>query len=201
MFLRGLPMNNPKRMLNYFLLSILAMCLLSPLACKSTEEKKATTTLYFEPPGRLIEDYSGMFQTDQVNWAWTQIGFKFSNYESLSLSPFHLFIDEEDQGLAQKMDEGLLEWFNQAGMTPSEGGTIICEGAIVEAKLERSFLKKINLFDEDKRDFMLEVEVVIKETATNTTVCKIRHGAIAAEISLLQERILAGITSFFSVHQ
>ena len=86
-------------------------------------------------------------------------------------------------------------------MTLSENGTIICEGAIVEAKLERSFLKKLNLFDEDKRDFMMEVEVVIKETATNTTVCKIRHGVVATEIALLPELILAGITSYFSVYR
>jgi len=194
-------MNTRKCTCNYFLLIILGICLLSPAACKSTEEKKKTNTLYFEPPGSLIEDYAGMFQTDQVNWAWTQIGFKFSNYQSLFLKPFHLFIDKKDQGLASNFDQGLLDWFNETGMTLSESGTIVCEGAIVEAKLEKGFLEKINLFDEDKRDFMLEVEVVIKETATNTTVCKIRHGAIAADIPLLQERILAGITSYFSVYQ
>ena len=202
MLLRGLPMNNHTCTLNYFLFIILGMCLLCPAGCKSTEEMKTTTTLYFEPPRRLIEDYAGMFQTDQVNWAWSQIGFKFSNYQSLSLKPVHLIIDnKKGQGLASAFDQGFLDWFNETGVTLSERGTIFCEGAIVEAKLEKGFFEKINLFDEDKRDFMMEVEVVIKETGTNTTVCKIRHGAIAAEIPMLQERILAGITSYFSVYE
>ena len=193
-------MNTRKRTVTYSLFIILSLCLLCTTACKSTGETE-TDALYFEPPDRLIDDYAGMFQTDEVNWAWTQIGFKFSNYQSLSLQPFRLFIDVPDQGLAQKLDQGLIDWFNEAGITLSDSGTIICEGAIVEAKLQRGFFAKLNMFDEDKRDFLLEVEVVIKETATNTTICKIRHGALAAEVDLLHERVLAGITSCFSIYK
>jgi len=179
---------------------MLSLCLLFTAACKSTGDAE-NDTLYFEPPDRLIDDYAGMIQTDAVNWAWTQIGFRFSNYQSLSLQPFHLFIHVGDQGLAQKLDQGLLAWFEQAGITLSDRGDIVCEGAIVEAKLERGFFKKLNLFAEDKRDFLLEVEVVIKETATNNTICKIRHGALAADVALLQERILSAITSYFTVYK
>ena len=190
-----------KRRNNYFLFILLGLCFLCTAGCKNTGEKKTTSTLYFDPPDRLISDYAGMFQTDQVNWAWTQIGFRFSNYQSISLQPFQLFIVGKDQGLARKLDQGLLDWFNEVGITISDSGTIICEGAIVEAKLEKGFFENLNVFDEDKRDFMLEVEVVIKETATNTTICKIRHGAMAADIAVLKERVLAGITSYFRVYQ
>jgi hypothetical protein len=193
-------MNTLKRTVNCSLFIILSLCCLSSTACKSTGEAE-TNTLYFEPPERLIDDYAGMFQTDEVNWAWNQIGFRFSNYQSLSLKPFHLFIHVPDKGLAHELDQGLLAWFKEAGITLSDSGTIVCEGAIVEAKLEKGFFEKLNLFAEDKRDFLLEVEVVIKETATNTTISKIRHGAIAAEVALLQERVLAGITSYFSAYK
>jgi len=179
---------------------MLSLCLVFSTGCKSTGEKK-TEPLYFEPPDGLIDDYAGMFQTDEVNWAWNQIGFRFSNYPSVSLKPFHLFMHEGDRGLALKLDQGLLAWFNEAGITLSDRGTIVCEGAIVEAKLERGFFRKLNLFAEDKRDFLLEVEVVIKEAATSTTICKIRHGAIAADVDFLQERVLAGITSYFTLFQ
>lgn len=192
-------MNTLKRTVSCSLFIMLSLCLVCGTGCKSSGETE-TDTLYFEPPDRLIDDYAGMFQTNEVNWAWNQIGFRFSNYPSLSLTPFHLFNHEPDQGLALKLDEGLLAWFNEAGITLSDSGTIVCEGAIVEAKLERGFFKKINLFAEDKRDFLLEVEVVIKETATNTTLCKIRHGAIGADLDSLQEQVLAGITSYFNLY-
>ena len=193
-------MKTIKRTVSCSLFIMLSLCLVCSTGCKSTGETK-TETLYFEPPDRLIDDYAGMFQTDEVNWAWNQIGFRFSNYPSLSLTPFHLFMHEADQDLALKLDQGLLAWFNEAGITLADRGTIVCEGAIVEAKLERGFFKKLNLFADDKRDFLLEVEVVIKETATNTTICKIRHGAIAADIDSLQKGVLAGITSYFSLYQ
>jgi len=179
---------------------MISLFLLCSTACKSTGDTK-TDTLYFDPPDRLIYDYSGMFQTEEVNWAWNQVGFRFSNYPSLTITPFHLFIHEPDQGLALKLDQGLLAWFKEAGTTLSDSGTIICESAIVEAKLERGFLKKINLFAEDKRNFLLEVEVVIKESATNTILCKIRHGALAADLDSLKEQVLAGITSYFTLYK
>ena len=193
-------MNTLKRTVSCSLFLMLSLCLICSTGCKSTEEKN-TGTLYFEPPDRLIDDYAGMFQTDEVNWAWNQVGFRFSNYQSLSLKPFHLFMEEADHGLALKLDQGLLAWFNEAGITLSDRGTIVCEGAVVEAKLEKGFFQKLNLFAADKRDFLLEVEVVIKETATNTTICKIRHGALAAKVDSLQERVLAGITSYFTLYQ
>jgi len=180
---------------------MLSLCLVCSTGCKSTGKKNTTATLYFEPPDRLIDDYAGMVQTEEVNWAWNQVGFRFSNYQSLSLKPFHSFMDESDQGLALKLDQGLLAWFNEAGITLSERGTIVCEGAIVEAKLERGFFQKFNLFAADRRVFLLEVEVVIRETATNSTICKIRHGALTAEVDSLQERVLAGISSYFSLYQ
>ena len=193
-------MNTLQRTVNYTLFSMLALFLLCTTACKSTGDDN-NDTLYFEPPDRLIDDYAGMFQTDEVNWAWTQLGFKFSNYKAVSLQPFHLFIETSDKGLAHKLDQGLLVWFEEADILLSDSAAIVCEAAIVEAKLERGLLKKLNLFAEDKRDFLLEVEVVIKETATNTTICKIRHGAIAADVALLQERVLGGITSYFSAYK
>jgi hypothetical protein len=193
-------MNTLKRTVQSSLFIILSFCLLLSTGCKSTGEVE-TDKLYFEPPDRLIDDYAGMFQTDEVNWAWTQIGFRLSNYQSLSLKPFHLFIHVPDKGLAHKLDQGLLAWFQEAGIKLSDSGTIVCEGAIVEVKLERGFFQKLNLFAEDKRDFLLEVEVVIKETATNTTICKIRHGAIGADVATVQERVLAGITSYFGAYK
>ena len=193
-------MNTPKRTVTYSLFIVLSLCLLCTTACKSTGETE-TDALYFEPPDRLIDDYAGMFQTDEVNWAWNQIGFRFSNYPSISLTPFHLLMNETDQGLALKLDQGLLAWFKEVGIELSDSGTIICEGAIVEAKLQRGFFAKLNVFNEDRRDFLLEVEVVIRETATNTTICKIRHGALAAKVDLLHERVLAGITSCFSIYK
>ena len=193
-------MNTLWRTVNCFLLILLVLCIVCNTGCRS-REKTGTDTLYFEPPDRLIDDYAGMFQTDEVNWAWNQIGFRFSNYPSISLTPFQLFMNETDQGLADQLTQGLLAWFKEAGIELSDSGTIVCEGAIVEAKLERGFFQKINLFAEDKRDFLLEVEIVIKEPATNTTICKIRHGAIAEDLDSLQEAILAGITSYFNLYQ
>jgi len=193
-------MNTLHRTVIYTLFFVLGLFLVCTAACKSTGNDNKDP-LYFEPPDRLIDDYAGMFQTDEVNWAWTQIGFKFSNYKTVSLQPFQLFIETSDKGLAHKLDQGLLAWFEESGITLSDSASIVCESAIVEAKLKRGFLKKLNLFAEDKRDFLLEVEVVIKETDTNTTICKIRHGAIAAEVALLQERVLGGITSYFSAYK
>lgn len=189
-----------KRIYNCFLLIPLCLFLAVTAACKSTGGSE-TVSLYFEPPDRLIDDYAGMVQTDEVNWVWTQVGFRLSNYTSLSLKPFQLFIDAPDRDISSKLDEGFSSWFKETGISLADSGAaIVCEGAVVKAKLERKFFEKINLFDDGNKDFFLEVEVVIKETATDATVCKMRHGALGADVALLQERLLSEITAYLSAY-
>src|SRR4030042_5722449 len=85
---------------------------------------KGTTTgkLYFEPPARLIEDYTGMVEVKELNWAWTQPGFRLTNYQNLTLKPINNLTEVEDSTIAILLYEGLAAWFTEAGFKTSDSG-------------------------------------------------------------------------------
>ena len=78
--------------------------------------------LYFEPPERLIDDYTGMVEVMELNWAWAQPGFKLDNYQSLSLNPVINLTGVKDNGIARRVDEKLAAWFAENGFSLSESG-------------------------------------------------------------------------------
>jgi len=157
--------------------------------------------LYFEPPARLIEDYTGMVEVDELNWAWTKPGFRMSSYGNLTLKPMSNFTGIEDSTIPARIYEGLTAWCEQAGLKLSDDGQITFEGAIVALHTERSFLQKINPFREDGNDFLLEAEFIIKEMPTQNTLCKIRHGVTALQSDQLASLLVSGLARYFDAHK
>jgi hypothetical protein len=157
--------------------------------------------LYYEPPARLIDDYTGMVEVQELNWAWSQPGFTLSNYQSLSITPVSNLTGVEDISVANRIDEALAAWFTQNGFRMSDSGQISCEGAIVALKLDRSFTEKKYVFREKAADLFLEMEFVIKEMPAQNTLCKIRHGVIAPQRDQLAGQILSGLLSYFESHK
>ena len=157
--------------------------------------------LYFEPPARLIEDYTGMVEVLELNWAWLQPGFKLGNYQSLSLAPVSNLTEVQDSTVAKRVDEALTAWFTQNGFSLSQGGQLSCEGAIVALKVDRSFTEKKYVFREKAADLFLEMEFVIKEMPAQNTLCKIRHGVIASQSDQLAGQLLSGLLSYLDAHK
>ena len=56
-----------------FILILLSVILFHGLAGCSHKEHKSDT-LYYDPPPRLINDYTGMIEAEEVNWAWLRLG-------------------------------------------------------------------------------------------------------------------------------
>lgn len=154
--------------------------------------------LYFEPPAQLIDDYTGMVEVQELNWAWAQPGFKLSDYQGISLPPVSNLTEVEDSTVAKHIHETLSAWFEQNGFTLSESGSISCEGAIVALKTERRFFEKKFIFREKAADFYLEMEFVFKEIPSQKTLCKIRHGVIASRSDQLAGQFLSGLLSYLN---
>lgn len=199
-FLKGACMSTAKHSDQRLFFIILTFCLGLSSGCMGTA-KVETDKLYFEPPGRIIDDYTGMFQTQEVNWVWTQIGFRFSNYQTVTIKPFHLFSEVQEQGLSDKLYQGLIAWFKEAGIQLSDSGPVQVEGAVVETRLQKSFLEKYNPFNESRGDFFLEAEFIIRETSSPTTVFKIRHGVLSSDVASLPERLLADVTGYLNAYK
>lgn len=197
-FLKGIIMFSAKYNAQLFMMFILSLFLGS--SCTGTA-KPEIEKLYYEPPDRIIDDYTGMIRTEAVNWAWTQIGFRFSNYQSVELKPLYLFKEVQEQGLSDHLYHGLIAWFKEAGIQLSDSGPIQLECAIVEAKLKKKFFEKYNPFKQGREDFFLEIEVIIRETSSFATVCKIRHVVLAAEAATLPVRLLDDVTAYLDAYK
>ena len=181
-------------------LTVLMTCMVVLLPGCFSKEKPAGR-LYFEPPARLIEDYTGMVEVMELNWAWSQPGFELGNYQSLSLKPVLNLTEVEDSTVAARIDEELSAWFTKNGFGLSDDGQISCEGAIVALKLDRSFTEKKYIFREKAADLFLEMEFVMKEMPAENTICKIRHGVIASQSDQLAGQLVSGLLSYFEAHK
>ena len=179
-------------LVGFFVCSLLAGCI---------HRGQLSGKLYFEPPERLIEDYTGMVEVDELNWAWTKPGFRLSSYGNVTIKPISNFTGIEDSAIPARIYDGLTAWCEQAGLKLSDDGQITCEGAIVELNIERSFMQKINPFREDEKDFLLEAEFIIKEVPTQNTLCKIRHGVTALQSDQLASLLLSGLARYFDAHK
>jgi len=182
------------------LLAVLMTCMLMPMSGCFNKDKPAGR-LYFEPHPRLIEDYTGMVEVMQLNWAWSQPGFKLGTYQSVSLTPVGNLTEVQDSTVARRIDEELTAWFTQNGFALSQDGQLSCEGAIVALKLERTFLEKKYIFREKAADLFLEMEFVIKEMPSQNTLCKIRHGVIVSQSDQLAAQLASGLLSYLDAHK
>lgn len=157
--------------------------------------------LYFEPPARLIEDYTGMVETDEVNWAWARPGFRLSNYGNLTIKPVSNLTGTDNSTIQAGIHAGLTAWCVQAGITHADDGQISCEAAIVEVRSERGFFEKINVFREEEQEFLLEAEFIIQEQPTQNTLCKIRHGVTALQSDQLAPLLVSGLARYLDAHK
>ena len=177
--------------------TVLCLILMSSGCLKSSSSP--TVKLYFEPPETLITDYTAMVEVEELNWAWTALGFRFSNYRSVTVNSVASLVAVTDKSVDEKLYRGLISWFEEAGIQLSDGGDLLCELAVVDLNLERSFLKKVNPFNEDNNDLVLEIELLITVRATGESVCKIRHGALGSTPDMLLKRVLGGLYSYFDL--
>jgi hypothetical protein len=178
-------------------ISILLACLLTGCFNK----KSTTDRLYFELPPSIIGDYSGMVEVKELNWAWLRLGDRFGNYRSITIKTFQDLTSVKDQNVSERLYKGVIKWFEGNGIEVSENGDMTCEGAVVELKLERAFLKKYNPLYEERNDLSLEVELVITERTTHNTISKIRHGVTGYEVDMLVKRLLNGLVQYFDSHK
>jgi len=181
----------------FSLLTISYLCLLIGCFNKGANSKK----LYFEPPERLIKDYTGMVEGEEVDWVWLKLGFRLRSYPSITIKPFKNLTSIDDQNISERLYQGLLTWFEENDVILSDDGDAICEGSVVELKLERDFINKINPFYEKIDDLFLEVELVLREKITHDTVCKIIHGAMGSEVDIIVEQVLADLIRYFGSHK
>ena len=164
------------------------------------EKPKPVEKLYFEPPERLIDDYTSLIDGGKVDWAWSEIGFSFSNYESITVNPVAVLVSGPEQKMAGDIYQGLTLWFEEAEIQLTDDGQLLCEVAIVELDLEKSFLQKVNVFDESTDYFLLQIELIITDRKRDYPICKIRHGAVAPDKNVLLHRVMVGLISFFEFH-
>lgn len=164
------------------------------------DKPKPVEKLYFEPPARLIDDYTSLIDGTKVDWAWSEIGFSFSNYESITVNPVAVLAPGPDQNMASDIYQGLTLWFEEAEIQLTDDGELLCDVAIVEMDLEKSFLEKVNVFDESTDHFLLQIELIITDRKRDYPVCKIRHGAVAPDKNLLVHRVMVGLISYFEFH-
>lgn len=164
-------------------------------------KRSVNKPLYFEPPPIFIGDYTGMVEDEDVNWAWLRLGVRLRSYPTMTIKPFKNITQVNDQGIAEQLYQRLVQWCKEKNIDLSDEGELICEGAIVELKLTRAFINKINPFYEEGDDFLLEVELVLREKNTNTVVGKIKHGAVISEITTLEEEVLTGLIKYFEAHR
>ena len=181
----------------FSLLTIPYLCLLIGCFNKGANSKK----LYFEPTERLIKEYTGMVEGEEVDWVWLKLGFRLRSYPSISITPFKNLTSIDDQNISERLYQGLLTWFKENDIILSDNGEAICEGAVVELKLERGFINEINPFYENVDDLFLELELVIREKTTHDTICKIRHGAVGSEVDIIVEQVLADLIRYFGSHK
>ena len=191
-------MNKDVNRLIVVLISILFACLFAGCFNK----RSTTDRLFYEPPPRIIGDYTGMVEARELNWAWFRLGDRFSNYRSITIKPFQNLTSVKEQSVSERLSDGVIKWFEVNGIdVSSDNGDMICEGAIVELKLERDFLNKYNPLYEGKNDLLLEVELVITERTTHHTISKIRHGVTGHEVGILVNRLLDGLVKYFDLHK
>jgi hypothetical protein len=164
------------------------------------DKEKPIEKLYFEPPERLIDDYTSLIDGGKVDWAWSEIGFSFSNFKSITVKPVALLAPGPDHNMASDIYQGLTLWFEEADILLTDDGELLCEVAIVEMKLKKSFLKKVNIFDESTDHFLLQIELIISDRKRGYPICKIRHGAVAPEKNVLLHRVMVGLISYFEFH-
>ena len=156
--------------------------------------------LYYEPPERLIDDYTAMIEVEEVDWAWSELGFSFSDFQSITINPVVLLAEGPDQQMADEIYQGLTLWFEESDLQLSDSGELLCEMAIVELDLERSFISKVNIFDESTDHFLLQVELIITDTRRQYPLIKIRHGDVAPKKNMLLHRVMVGLISYFESH-
>lgn len=178
------------------IITILYICLLIGCANETINKK-----LYFEPPARIIKGYTGMVEGEGINWVWLKLGVRLRSYPNLTIKPFQNLTSLDDQNISGKLYQGLLTWFKENDIILLDNGELICEGAIVELKLERGFFSKVNPFYEKEDDLFLELELVLREKNTQETVWKIRHGATGDEVDTIAEQVLADLIRYFDTHK
>ena len=164
------------------------------------EKQKPVEKLYFEPPDRLINDYTSLIDGGKVDWAWSEIGFSFSNYESITVKPVAVLAPGPAHNNADDIYQGLTLWFEEAEIQLTDDGELLCEVAIVEMDLEKSFLEKVNIFDESTDYYLLQIELIITDRKRDYAICKIRHGAVAPDKKVLLHRVMVGLISYFEFH-
>lgn len=179
----------------------ICLVLLAPYGCFFKGEKsKPVDKLYFEPPDRLINDYTSLIEGGKVDWAWSEIGFSFSNFESITVNPVAILAPGPDQNMATDIYKGLTLWFEESEIQLTDDGELLCEVAIVEMNLKKSFLQKVNIFDESTDHFLLQIELIITDRKRDYPICKIRHGAVAPDKNVLVHRVMVGLISYFEFH-
>ncbi len=181
------------------LFSVITIVLISCMIGCLNKENSADR-LYFEPPQRLINDYRGMVSMEGIEWTWLKLGVHFGNYDSIALKPFQNLTLIDDQNITDVLYKEFMAWFEKSDLTLNNEGEIICEVAIVELKIERNFINRVNPFYEKKDDMWLEIELIITERDTQNTLCKIRHGAMASEVDMLSKQLVADWISYFDSH-
>lgn len=164
------------------------------------KEPKPVEKLYFEPPDRLIDDYTSLIDGGRVDWAWSEIGFSFSNYGSITVNPVVVLAPGPDQNMASDIYKGLTLWFEEAQIQLIDQGELLLEVAIVEIDLEKTFFEKVNVFDESTDHFLLQIELIITDRKRDYPICKIRHGAVAPDKNVLLHRVMVGLISYFEFH-
>ena len=132
------------------------ICLVSSGCFLKRSESPEEVKLYYEPPDRLIDDYTAMIEVEQVDWAWSELGFSFSDFESITVNPVMLLAQGPDQKMSDKIYQGLTLWAEESGLQLIDSGDLLCDVGIVELNLERSFFSKVNIFDESTDHFLLQ---------------------------------------------
>ena len=156
--------------------------------------------LYYEPPERLIDDYTALIEEKEVDWAWSELGFTFSDFQSITVNPISVLVPAPDLKMADKIFQGLTLWFEESDIVLSNAGDLICNVAIVDLNLKRSFFSKLNLFDESTDYYWLQIELIITDRKTQYPICKIRHGAVASDKNVLLHRVMVGLISYLESH-
>ncbi len=189
-------MSHCRRKCLFLIITVISLSFL--IGCFLKGEKKPP---YFNPPAKIIDDYTGLMEGEEVNWVWLRLGVRLRSYPNITLKPFENLASIDDQGITNRIYKGLQAWFKENDIILLDDGELVCIGALIDLNPNRPFYYEYNPFYEKEDDLFIELELVMREKNTQETICKIRHGVTGTDINIITDQIRADLIRYFEAHK
>ena len=185
---------------NLKFLHILCTCMAAlPLvcgACRSSGQITADQEQFVRPQKfalsteRLITDYDGMQQQDDIAWLWIKPGFDITRLHSARALEIRNLSVTEYPWAVQTLDAALQQLFSGSDTS------LTVAPAIVDLMPEARFFDR--LFPTIIDYPYIEIELVFFEQNSHTILCKLCHFAKAEEFPDALQQLIADLQAFIT---